>query len=80
MEKGKKVFIFSLGFLGSYIGSYIYFYSTRNNVVEFSSEDKEKEELLRQYFVLKNIQNNSANRLKYKSLTKSQLQKELGYE
>ena len=80
MEKGKSVFIFSLGFLGSYVGSYIYFYATRNSVVEFSSEQKEMQELLRQYFVLKNIKNTDANKVKYKNLTKLQLEKELGYE
>lgn len=79
MEKGKSVFIFSLGFLGSYVGSYIYFYATRNSVVEFSSEQKEMQELLRQYFVLNGIKNNEVNRLKYNKLTKIELEKALGY-
>ena len=79
MEKGKSVFIFSLGFLGSYVGSYIYFYATRNSVVEFSSEQKEMQELLRQYFVLNGIKNNEVNRLKYNKLTKIELEKALCY-
>ena len=79
MEKGKSVFIFSLGFLGSYVGSYIYFYATRNSVVEFSSEQKEMQELLRQYFVLNGIKNNEVNRLKYSKLSKIELEKALGY-
>ena len=79
MEKGKSVFIFSLGFLGSYLGSYIYFYANRNSVVKFSSVDKEMQELLRQYFVLKNIKDNAVNRLKYNKLTKIELEKALGY-
>jgi hypothetical protein len=79
MEKGKSVFIFSLGFLGSYVGSYIYFYATRNSVVEFSSEQKEMQELLRQYFVLKGIKDSEVNRLKYNKLTKIELEKALGY-
>jgi hypothetical protein len=79
MEKGKKVFIFSLGFLGSYLGSYVYFYANRNSVVKFSSVDKEMQELLRQYFVLKGIKDSAVNRLKYNKLTKIELEKALGY-
>lgn len=80
MEKGKSVFIFSLGFLGSYIGSYIYFYSNRNNVVKFSTVDKEMDELLRQYLIIKNIKDTPANRVRYNKLTKLELEKALGYE
>lgn len=79
MEKGKSVFVFSLGFLGAYVGSYIYFYASRNSVVEFSSEQKEMQELLRQYLVLKGIKDSEVNRLKYSKLTKIELEKALGY-
>lgn len=77
LNKGKL--LFSLGFLSIFLGTYVYFYIDRNNTDEFSSDEVEVKELLRQYLVLKGLPDNATNRIKYSRMTKAELEKALGY-
>jgi hypothetical protein len=77
LNKGKL--LFSLGFLSIFLGTYVYFYIDRNNTDEFSSEEAEVKELLRQYLVMQGLPDNATNRIKYSRMTKAELEKALGY-
>jgi hypothetical protein len=77
LNKGKL--LFSLGFLSIFLGTYVYFYIDRNNTDEFSTEEAEVKELLRQYLVMQGLPDNATNRIKYSRMTKGELEKALGY-
>ena len=77
LNKGKL--LFSLGFLSIFLGTYVYFYIDRNNTDEFSSDEAEVKELLRQYLVMQGLPDNATNRIKYSRMTKAELEKALGY-
>ena len=77
LNKGKL--LFSLGFLSIFLGTYVYFYIDRNNTDEFSTEEAEVKELLRQYLVMQGLPDNATNRIKYSRMTKAELEKALGY-
>jgi hypothetical protein len=79
MIKNKGVLLFSLGFLSVFLGTYVYFYIDRNRTAEFTDEKAEVEELLRQFLVMKGLQDNATNRIKYSQMTKEDLEKALGY-
>jgi hypothetical protein len=61
------------------MGTYVYFFIEKNNTTEFSTEDAEYQEMLRQYLVLKGLQDNAVNRLKFGIMKKEELEKALGY-
>jgi len=75
----KSVILFGLGVLALFMGTYVYFFIEKNNTTEFSTEDAEYQELLRQYLVLKGLQDNAFNRLKFGIMKKEELEKALGY-
>jgi len=77
--KKKAVILFGLGVLALFMGTYVYFFIDKNNTTEFSNEDAEYQELLRQYLVLKGLQNNAVNRIKFGIMKKEELEKALGY-
>jgi hypothetical protein len=75
----KSVILFGLSVLALFMGTYVYFFIEKNNTTEFSTEDAEYQELLRQYLVLKGLQDNAVNRLKFGIMKKEELEKALGY-
>jgi CHASE3 domain sensor protein len=75
----KSVILFGLGVLALFMGTYVYFFIEKNNTTEFSTENAEYQELLRQYLVLKGLQDNAFNRLKFGIMKKEELEKALGY-
>ena len=77
--KNKAVILFGLGVLALFMGTYVYFFIEKNNTTEFSNEDAEYQELLRQYLVLKGLQDNAVNRIKFGIMKKEELEKALGY-
>lgn len=79
MIKNRGVLLFSLGFLSVFLGTYVYFFIDKNNETDFSSEDAEYQELLRQFLVLKGLKDNASNRIKYSTMKKAELEKALGY-
>ncbi len=79
MIKNKGVLLFSLGFLSVFMGTYIYFFIDRNGTTDFSSDEAEYDELMRQYLVLKGLPDNATNRIKFSNMSKAQLEKALGY-
>lgn len=74
----KKAILIGLGAI-AVICVYALFYISKNNSTEFSTEDAEYQELLRQYLVLQGLANTMANRIKYSNMTKQQLETALGY-
>ena len=74
----KKLILIGLGAV-AVIGVYAFFYMRKNNITDFSSQDAEYQELLRQYLVLQGLPNTMANRIKYSNMTKEQLESALGY-
>lgn len=75
----KAVILFGLSGLALLMGTYVYFYIEKNNTTDFSSEDAEYQELLRQYLVLKGLKDNAVNRMKFGVMKKAELEKALGY-
>jgi hypothetical protein len=75
----KSVILFGLSVLALFMGTYVYFFIEKNNTTEFSTEDAEYQEMLRQYLVLKGLQDNAVNRLKFGIMKKEELEKALGY-
>lgn len=80
MIKNRGVLLFSLGFLSMFIGTYIYFFIDRSGATDFSSEEAEYNELMRQFLVLKGLQDNATNRIRYSTMKKADLEKALGYQ
>jgi len=74
----KKAILIGLGAI-AVISIYALYYISKNNSTEFSTEDAEYQELLRQYLVLQGLPNTMANRIKYSNMTKQQLETALGY-
>ena len=69
-------FVLPCGYAFAWVG---HFFIEKNNTTEFSNEDAEYQELLRQYLVLKGLQDNAVNRIKFGIMKKEELEKALGY-
>jgi hypothetical protein len=74
----RNAILIGLGAIAA-ISIYALYYISKNNSTEFSSEDAEYEELLRQYLIFKGLPYTAVNRLKYGNMKKEELENALGY-